>query len=496
MKPAVIYARYSSHAQREESIEQQVSVCRDYCARRGLDVLRVYADAARSGRTTDNRDEFLRMISDARAGDFGAVVVYKLDRFARDRYDSVINKKRLRDCGVSVLSAMENIPEGPEGRLMEAVVEGVAEWYSADLSQKTIRGMRANAEKCLANGVRVYGYDVGPDGRYVVNDEQAAVIRRVFADWMRGKPAADISRDVGAMGVRTATGRLPGRQWASHIIHDERYMGVYWWKDVRIVGGMPAIIDADSWRLANARRRATAAPQRIYDYPLAGRLFDADSGGVAMTGYSVRSHGRAYVYYSANVGGRHYIVPRDDLEGAVVRAVTGAFSNAAFLEDVLDRIDALRSDVGESDEVRAARATVRDCDAAERRLMSVVLGAGDMVPDVIAATLRENELRKLGAQAVIDRAAESVATRDEVRAFLLNLAERATPREIIDRMVHRVDVFRGEGAVVVTLPIKEALNPARGFSAIPVWLPHAFVGANARPWHVTRDCLHLFALIA
>ena len=97
------------------------------------------------------------MVDDARLGTFEAVIVYKLDRFARDRYDAAMYRKRLRDLGVEVKSAMENIPDGPEGRLLEAVIEGVAEWYSADLSQKTLRGMRANAERCMANGVPVFG---------------------------------------------------------------------------------------------------------------------------------------------------------------------------------------------------------------------------------------------------------------------------------------------------------------------------------------------------
>lgn len=494
---AVIYARYSSHAQREESIDQQVAVCREYCARRGLDVLRVYADAARSGRSTEGRDQFLRMLDDARAGEFGAVVVYKLDRFARDRYDSVLNKKRLRDCGVVVLSAMENIPEGPEGRLMESVIEGVAEWYSADLSQKTRRGMRANAEQCLANGVAVFGYGVGEDGRYVIDERQAETVRRVFAEWIAGRPAAHIARDLAAEGVRTATGKRPGKNWPRAIVHDERYTGVYAWDDVRVVGGMPAIIDADTFARAARRKRATAAPNRCHEYPLAGRLFDHDTGA-AMTGYLGRSKGRDYLYYSANVDGRHHLIRREVLEDAVVRAVTGAFKDAAFLDDVLDRIDALRDHVGDAEDVRAARATIRECRAEGRRLAQ--LRDGDYVPAVVLELLRDNEERLRAAESVIQRAKDGAADREEVRAFLLNMRELATPAEIIEHMVYRVDVFREDGAVVVTLPIapyEKRPNPAySGFSREKVWLPAVVLGSNRYAWRVEREAVLVYARIA
>ena len=238
---AAIYARYSSHAQREESIDQQVEVCRAWCASQGHDVVAVYADEHRSGRSTEGRENFLRMVDDAKRGEWQLVVVYKLDRFARDRYDAAIYRKRLRDAGVEVRSAMENIPEGPEGRLLEAVVEGVAEWYSADLAQKTLRGMRHNAERCMANGVQVFGYAI-VNGTYAIDERQAAIVRRVFAEWAEGIPAAHIARRLADEGVRTARGRVPKKDWPSAIVHDERYLGTYVWGDVRVEGGMPRIV--------------------------------------------------------------------------------------------------------------------------------------------------------------------------------------------------------------------------------------------------------------
>ena len=148
---AVIYARYSSHSQRDVSIEQQLKACRRFAERQGLRVVSVYEDRALTG-TSDKRPGFQKMIHDAEHNNWDYVIVYTLDRFARDRYDSAVYKRRLKSCGVKVLSAMENISDDPTGILMESLLEGLAEYYSKELSQKVRRGHEDNARKCLVNG--------------------------------------------------------------------------------------------------------------------------------------------------------------------------------------------------------------------------------------------------------------------------------------------------------------------------------------------------------
>lgn len=140
MQNAVIYARFSCSKQREESIEDQARVCTEAAERDGYRIVKVYADQATSGRT-DERPQFKRMLADAERGEWSAVWVYKLDRFARNRFDAATNKARLKRCGVSLLSATEHINDGPDGILMEAVLEGMAEYYSAQLAQNVRRGL-------------------------------------------------------------------------------------------------------------------------------------------------------------------------------------------------------------------------------------------------------------------------------------------------------------------------------------------------------------------
>ena len=158
----VIYARYSSHSQTEQSIEGQLKVCYEYAENNGYTVIGEYIDRAQSGRT-DKRPEFQRMLSDSEKHTFQGIIVYQLDRFARNRYDSAINKAKLKKNDVRVLSAKENISDDPSGHFVEGVLESMAEYYSKELSQKIQRGMNINADKCLSNGsnpgLGYYGYE-------------------------------------------------------------------------------------------------------------------------------------------------------------------------------------------------------------------------------------------------------------------------------------------------------------------------------------------------
>lgn len=501
MPNAAIYARYSSQAQRAESIEQQVHICEDWCKRNGYEVVAIYHDDAKSGRSTERRDQFLQMVDDAKLGEFTAVVVYKLDRFARDRYDAAVYRRRLRDCGVEVKSAMENIPDGPEGRLMESLMEGVAEWYSADLSQKTLRGMRSNAEKCMANGVRVFGYNVGDDGRYVVNAGQAEVVRKIFRWWIEGVGAPEIGRRVASLGHVTASGRKPGRQWAHSIIHDERYVGTYHWDDVRVENGMPAIVDVETWTMANRRTRATTAPNRSHAYPLVGRIYDRETGQ-PMTGYSARSRGNEYTYYSVNVGTKHLLAPQAEVEDAVVRAVSQVMRTTTAIDAVVEYADTIREHVEDLPEVASARETLARSKRAVRNLRAALAQLeddSDVTRGILLEDLRDYETNARFAQSVIDRATEELPSAEEVRDLMENILEECTPAEIIEHCVGCVVVDRAERAVIVSLPIlgnKKALNPTSEFSAVSVWLPAEVLGSNTFAFVPYERGLVLFQRVA
>ena len=205
---AVIYARFSSDRQREESIEGQIRECREYAEKNGIRVIDTYIDRALSAsKDVEKRLDFQRMIRDSRKHLFDIVLVWKLDRFARCREDSAIYKGILKKNGVRVVSATEHITEGSEGILMESVLEGMAEYYSAELSEKIHRGQKENALKGRNNGGRIpLGYKLGADKRLEIDPDTAPIVREVFKRSAEGETIRAIVNDLNSRGLKTSRG--------------------------------------------------------------------------------------------------------------------------------------------------------------------------------------------------------------------------------------------------------------------------------------------------
>ena len=200
MRTAVIYARYSSDSQSEQSIEGHLRVCTEYAKSHDILILDTYMDRAMTG-TNDNRPDFQRMIKDSAKRQFQVVLVYKLDRFSRDKYATAIHKRTLKNNGVKVLSATESIPETPEGIILESMLEGYAEYYSVELSQKIRRGNYESRKKGNLTGGRTpYGYK-NIDKKAVVVEHEAAVIRYISEQYSIGVNTKDIIDSLTARGI-------------------------------------------------------------------------------------------------------------------------------------------------------------------------------------------------------------------------------------------------------------------------------------------------------
>ena len=301
---AVIYARYSSHSQRDVSIDQQVKAITEYAAQRKLTVVQVYADRAISG-TTDNRPEFKRMIEDAKAEAWQYVIVYSLDRFSRDRFDAITYKQILKSHGIRVLSAMENISEEPTGVILESVLEGLAQYYSMELSQKIRRGLNDNASKCMVAASIPFGYMKGPDNKYAINPETAPIVKEIFSRVLKGENYIDIARDLNERGIRTKS-KSEWNRSSFKFLTNERYMGIYIYGDVRIEGGMPAIVDPETFYAVQAEVERRQNPKGAIVkrrrtntvYLLTGKAF-CDCCKSPLVGKSgTGRHGGFYTYYA------------------------------------------------------------------------------------------------------------------------------------------------------------------------------------------------------
>ena len=242
---AVIYARYSSDNQREESIEGQLRECTAYCVKNDITILRTYIDRALSAKT-DNRPDFQRMVKDSAKGLFDVVIVWKLDRFARNRYDSAHYKAQLRKYGVKVLSATENISEGPEGIILESMLEGMAEYYSAELSEKVIRGHTENALKCKYNGgTPTFGYVIDKDMQYQLDPRTAPVVLEIFTRYDQGATMKEIMEEMRQKGVTTVRGKKIDLNFMARLLKNRKYIGEYSYREIVTPGGIPAIVPQD-----------------------------------------------------------------------------------------------------------------------------------------------------------------------------------------------------------------------------------------------------------
>ncbi|MBQ4648141.1 MAG: recombinase family protein [Clostridia bacterium] len=386
---AVIYARFSSHRQTEQSIEGQLKVCYEYAERNGYTIVGEYIDRAISG-TSDARPDFLQMIKDSANKSFQFVIVYQLDRFARNRYDSATYKAKLKKNGVRVLSAKENISHDASGILMEAVLEGMAEYYSAELGQKIKRGMDINAEKCLSTGGCIpLGFAVGPDKRFIIEENGAAAVRLIFEMFVAGHPTSEICRTLNDKQIRTTHGAKFNKNSLRTILRNRRYLGIYTYKGNEVPGGMPRIISDELFEAAQRKiEEHKAAPAHVrtreVEYLLTTRLFCGKCGHRMIGERGRSSNGASYSYYKcvqAKVKACNKKAIRQDyIEDVVVSACRALLTDenikiiaaqvSQFKKDVmdtseLDRLEKLLAENKRNQEKLTQR--IIECDIASVR---------------------------------------------------------------------------------------------------------------------------------
>lgn len=251
MKTAVIYARYSSERQTEQSIEGQLRVCHEYAERNDITIIDTYIDRAMTG-TNDKRTDFQRMLKDSNKKAWDYVLVYKIDRFGRNKYELAMNKHTLKLNGIKLISAMENIPETPEGIILESLLEGMAEYYSAELSQKVKRGMNETRQKGnFTGGYLPYGYK--KDGKKVVIDEdQAEIVRYIYEQYAKNVYVKDIIEDLTSKGIY-CRGNPFLKNAVHRILKNEKYSGVYHYNDEVFTNIYPQIVPTELFNLVQAK---------------------------------------------------------------------------------------------------------------------------------------------------------------------------------------------------------------------------------------------------
>lgn len=480
VRQAVIYARYSSHSQRDVSIDQQIKACRRFAERQDIEIVEIYEDRALTG-TNDQRPGFQKMIKDSERASWQYVIVYALDRFARNRYDSAVYKRRLKEHGIKVLSAMENISDDPTGILMESLLEGLAEYYSQELSQKIKRGKYDNAAKCLCNGQIPLGYRRGEDGKFAVDEAEALVVQDIFRNIRDGSRICDIIHDLNEKGVLTKRGKPWTRSSFNKMLSNERYTGVYIYGDVRIPGGMPRIIDQDLFDTVqmmmhtkkNPRKytaltpeEKAAIPQRRRQengmYYLTGKLYCGHCHS-PMVGVSGRSKsGPLYFYY--NCKGKR--LDHNCQKKNVNRDFIEKFIATALKETMLTD-KAIRILADAAVEYQKRKAPSVELEAMQKRLADIKKSIKNIVAAIeagIFSTATQSRLMELEQEqkivssqlAMLQEDIDDILSREEIMAILKmfqngDLHDESFREAMIDTFLVAAYVYDDEVKIVFNL---------------------------------------------
>lgn len=342
----VIYARYSSDNQREESIDGQIRECKEFAEKNDIRIIDTYIDRALSAKT-DNRPSFQQMIKDSSKGLFDVIIVWKLDRFARNRYDSAHYKNILKKNGVKVVSATEAISSGAEGILLESMLEGYAEYYSAELAEKINRGLTENALKCKYNGGSVaFAYMIDDEQHFQINPTLAPVVLNIFNDYLSGKTQKEIRDELNNKGLKNANGREFTINNISKILTNRRYIGNYIYKDVVIENGIPAIVPNDVFdkvqEMIAVNKRAPSRHKAVDDYLLTTKLYCGKCKSF-MVGESGNARGRRYSYYKCvntkrNKACDKKAVKKDWIEDIVIYQVMKFINDDSLIEMLVNKI--------------------------------------------------------------------------------------------------------------------------------------------------------------
>ena len=457
----VIYARYSCDRQTEQSIEGQMKVCREYAERNDYKVIDEYIDRALTG-TSDNRPEFLRMISDSAKRQFQGIIVYQLDRFARNRYDSATYKAKLKKNGVKVLSARENISDDASGVLMEAVLEGMAEYFSAELSQKVKRGMELMALKGEYTGSVVpLGYKI-VDKKFVIDTETAPIVKRIFEMYLNRKTMADIIRYLNESRIKSSMGNPFSKNSIRVILTNKKYIGLYKYKDIEIPGGVPQIIDDITFKEAQIQmqknKKAPARGKAIGEsYLLTTKLFCGHCEK-AITGVSGTSrNGNFHQYYACTSqkkreGCKKKPLRKNMIEDLVVTEILSLLTDEK-IDSMARSISELSLKEGNTTAVKRLKKLLKENEDAIENLVNAI-ESGKAV-DLLSSQIekRQSEREDLESQLAQELLLKPVLDYDTVKFFFEkfnhgDVTDTAFRMTLIDTLINKILIFEGENARV------------------------------------------------
>lgn len=463
-----IYARFSSDNQREESIDGQLRDCIAWAARNNITLIDPYIDRALSAKT-DNRPSFQKMIADSAKGLFDVIIVWKLDRFARNRYDSAHYKRILSKNGVRVVSATENISTSPDGILMESVLEGMAEYYSAELSEKVRRGMTDNMLKTRSNGgTRPFGLLVDKDGRFYPDPLLIPIIHECFQLYDDGYLIRDIAQYLITKGIVTQKGNVPNINFVTRMLRNRKYAGDYTYDGNVEEGAFPAIVPRDLFDRVQERmklnKKASARYKAPEHYVLTTKLFCGECGALMAGESGTSCNGAIYNYYKCSSakkrkGCKKKAVKKEFIEQVVVMHAKRSVMDDTTIACLAEMVVALQDKI--DDKVPYFKQQLRDVEKSIKNILNAI--EQGIFTTSTKERLDELEQRKSDIEVSIIQAEieTSRLTTEDVEKWLkqfrgLNTNDEEQCQLLIDSFVNAVYVY--DDRIVIGLNARDGTH--------------------------------------
>ena len=462
---AVIYARYSSDNQREESIEGQIRECTAYAEKNGMTVVRHYIDRAISAKT-DNRPQFQQMIKDSERKLFDIVLVWKLDRFARNRYDSARYKTQLKKNGVKLMSATEVISDGPEGIILESVLEGYAEYYSADLSEKVVRGMTENVLKGKYNGGAVpIGYVIDAEQRFQPDSLTAPFIAEAFKRYNEGATMTEIRDWLNEHHVKNPRGGPMTYNTVQHMLNNRRYIGEMKYRDILIADAIPPLVSAELFQEVQEKmaknKKAPARRKAEDDYLLTTKLFCGHCGALMFGESGTSRTGDVHRYYKCAAAKKRKscnkkTVRKQWLEDLVVNETMKLIQNDMVIDSLVAAVMELQN--RESTSLPLYEKQLRETETGIQNMLNAIQAGILTSSTKERLEALEGQKKDLEAKIAEEKLAKPVMKEEFVRFWLLHfrkldLSQKEQRQTLIDTFINAIYLY--DDKVLITFNYKE-----------------------------------------
>ena len=451
---AVIYARYSSHSQREVSLEQQIEKCQEYAKRNGYKVIHIYQDAAMSGRT-DDRPQFQLMMKDAKKERFEYIIAWKSNRIGRNMTQTLANTAELAKYGVDCLYVEEDFDNTAAGRFALRNMMNVNQFYSENMAEDIRRGLMDNASKCMVNGVTPLGYKRGEDGKYAIDEPSAEIVRQIYKRFLEGWTITDLMNDLNKRGIKTKYGNPWVIQSFNKLLSNEQYIGVYKYSGVRIEGGIPEIIDKDTFagvqKKLKDKKRPRGQQRQNDEYLLTGKCFCGMCGSPMVARAGTSHTGKKHDYYVCRRRKMEHAcdkkpAPKERLEEKVCEAIKYQLTNTNLIDVIVAGLEKVIERIKEDSKLHSLQA---DLDAVNISLANLLKAVeAGLVNEVTKARMDEliQTRKDIEAAMKMEDQALHCASVEDVRDWLEGLRDGDLEdpeymKELIRVFVRRVFVF-------------------------------------------------------